>query len=169
MHHGTRARRLVAGLAIAVLAAACSSGTQAAGGAGVAANAASISIAVPSDGAQVSVPFDVQLDSSVPLGAPETGDHHAHLYFDSSTDAADYDIVYGTTWQVTRPLAPGPHTITVALANADHSLAGPTQKITVNVTGGGSGAGSGAGSAAPPADPGAGEPGTGLQLLSPRP
>lgn len=49
--------------------------------------------------------------------------------------SADYDIVYGTTWQVTRQLAPGEHTVTVALANPDHSLAGPTQQIRVVVGG----------------------------------
>ena len=47
----------------------------------------SISIASPADGATVSVPFDVQLDASVSIGEPETGNHHAHLYFDTGTDA----------------------------------------------------------------------------------
>jgi hypothetical protein len=124
-------------IVVALIVAACSSGGQAGapGGSGVAANGAAISITAPADGAEVSVPFDVQLDSTVSLGEPETGDHHAHLYFDTSTDAADYDIVYGTSSQVTRPLEPGQHTITVALANPDHSLAGPTQSITVTVTG----------------------------------
>jgi hypothetical protein len=94
-----------------------------------------IAFGSPADGAEVSIPFDVQLSSNVPLDAPETGEHHAHLYFDTGTDAADYDIVYGDSWQVTRSLSPGAHTITVALANPDHSLAGPTASITVNVTG----------------------------------
>jgi hypothetical protein len=92
-----------------------------------------IGFASPEGGASVAVPFDVELDSSVPLGEPETGNHHAHIYFDTAPGAADYDIVYGTTWQVTRQLAPGEHTLTVALANPDHSLAGPTQEITVVV------------------------------------
>jgi hypothetical protein len=117
--------------------AACSSGSQSGGGG----QAATISFAAPANGAQVTIPFGVQLDSSVPLGQPETGNHHAHLYFDTGTDAADYDIVYGNTWQVTRPLAPGKHTIIVALANPDHSLAGPTQTITVTVGGGAGGTG----------------------------
>ena len=111
----------------------------------------SISVASPADGATVSVPFEVQLDASVPIGQPETGNHHVHLYFDTGTDAADYDIVYGTTWQVTRDLAPGEHTIIAALANPDHSLAGPTQEINVTV----SGEGDGDGAAPPPASPAA--------------
>jgi hypothetical protein len=130
------------GLAILMLVAACSSGSQSTGGG--AAQSATIGFAAPTNDAQVTIPFDVQLDSSVPLGAPESGNHHAHLYFDTNTDSADYDIVYGNTWQVTRPLATGQHTIIVALANPDHSLAGPTQTITVTVGGSGGSGGSGA-------------------------
>jgi hypothetical protein len=131
---------------IVMVAAAC---TDAAGG-----NAGEQTIAIvsPADEATVSVPFDVQLESSVPIGEPETGNHHAHLYFDTDTNAADYDIVYSTTWQVTRDLAPGEHTIIVALANPDHSLAGPTQEIHVTVSGEG---GSGGGEAPAPASPAA--------------
>jgi hypothetical protein len=137
------------GVALAILVAACSgSATQAPGNGG---QAPTISLASPQNGAQVTIPFDVRIDASVPLGDPATGNHHAHLYFDTNTDAADYDIVYGTTAQVTRPLAPGPHTIIVALANPDHSLAGASQ--TVNVTVGPGGSGAPAGSAAPLVSP----------------
>jgi hypothetical protein len=104
-------------------------------------------VASPANGAEVSVPFDVRLESNVPLGDPGTGNHHAHLYFDTGTDAADYDIVYGNSWQVTRSLAPGTHTIIAALANPDHSLAGPQTTFTVTVSGSGSSGGS---SASPP-------------------
>jgi hypothetical protein len=141
-----RAGTLIAGILVAVMVAACGSGgtslyggtppSPAGGGAQAGAGGGSsdsISIATPADGATVTVPFDVQLDASVPLGPPESGEHHAHLYFDTDTSSADYDIVYGDTWQVTRQLTPGKHTITVALANPDHSLAGPTQSITVTV------------------------------------
>jgi hypothetical protein len=137
-----RHRGVVLGIAIAFAVAACSSGSQAAGGSG---QAATIGIAAPQNGAQVTIPFNVQLESNVPLGDPSTGNHHAHLYFDTNTDAADYDIVYGNSWQVTRSLAPGQHTIIVALANPDHSLAGPTQTINVTV-----GAGGGSGGSSPP-------------------
>lgn len=126
---------VIAGLVIAMVLAACSTGTQAVGDDAGGGGAPTIAIATPADGAEVSIPFDVQLESNVPLGEPETGNHHAHLYFDTNTDSADYDIVYGNSWQVTRSLAPGQHRITVALANADHSLAGPTQTITVTVAG----------------------------------
>lgn len=136
--------------------AACSVGAGDGADAGGGGDAATIGFTTPSDGATVSIPFDVELDASVPLDEPETGNHHAHLYFDTSTDSAEYDIVYGTTWQVERALSPGEHTITVALANPDHSLAGPTQEIQVVVDSEGGAeesgdAGSGSGSTPPPA------------------
>jgi hypothetical protein len=145
---------LLKGLALASIVAMVAVACSAAAGGN--AGEATISIASPADGATVSIPFDVQLESSVPIGEPDTGNHHVHLYFDTDTNAADYDIVYSTTWQVTRDLAPGEHTIIAALANPDHSLAGPTQEIHVTVSGsGGSGGGSGAPapSAAPSAAP----------------
>jgi hypothetical protein len=153
-------RTAVLTLAIAFLVAACSTGSQGAGGA---AQSMTVAFAAPQNGAQVTIPFDVRIDSSVPLGEPGTGNHHAHIYFDTGTDAADYDIVYGTTWQVTRPLAPGQHTLILALANPDHSLAGPTQTIMVTVGGGGQG-GSGApgASASPAAAPSAAPSGSGI-------
>lgn len=154
-----RSRPLVLGalaIAVAVVVAACSSGARGAGSGPQAAGGdgqTTIAFATPTDGAQLTIPFDVQLEASVPLGEPESGNHHAHLYFDTSTDAADYDIVYGTSWQVQRPLAPGQHTIIVALANPDHSLAGPTQAITVTV---GSGDAGGSGGAPTPVPTGLG-------------
>lgn len=125
---GSTLRALAIASVIAAIAAACAG--QAAGGDGA---GATIRLASPGDGATVSVPFDVRIEASVPLGAPETGNHHAHLYFDTTTDAGDYDIVYGNSATVSRPLTPGQHTIIVALANPDHSLAGPTQQLTVTV------------------------------------
>lgn len=154
MHRSVPLNKGIAlGIAIALLVAACGSASQAGGGS--ADQPATIALTAPTDGAQVTVPFDVQLDSSVPLGEPETGNHHAHLYFDTDTDSADYDIVYGNTAQVTRPLAPGQHTIIVALANPDHSLAGPTQTITVTVgeTGGSGGSGGSGASPSPVVTP----------------
>jgi len=143
--------RVAAALTLAIALAACTGGGSpgSSSSGSQAANGMTISLASPADGAQVSVPFAVTVDSSVPLGPPESGNHHAHLYLDSvTTNQADYDILYSNTWQVTRPLAPGKHTLIVALANPDHSLAGPQQSITVDVTGSGGGGGSGA-SAAP--------------------
>jgi len=146
----TPALALVLGLAIALVASACTVGA----GSGTDAEGSTIGFVTPSDGATVSIPFDVEIEADEPLGDPSTGNRHAHLYFDTSTDAADYDIVYGTSWQVTRPLEPGEHTIIVALANPDHSLAGPTQEIRVTIgdSGGGESEGGGVTTAPPPID-----------------
>jgi hypothetical protein len=147
----------VVGILVVLVAGACSAagstGGQGVGGTttdGQAADAATFAVSAPSDGATVTLPFEIRFDSSQPLGAPETGDHHVHVYFDTDTSAADYDIVYGTSEQVTRPLAPGQHTLIAALANPDHSLAGPTSAITITVGGGGT-AGSGTTQATPSA------------------
>jgi hypothetical protein len=141
-----RARTFSMGIALALVATACSVGADDAGD-------ASIGFVTPSDGATVSVPFDVEIEASEPLDEPTTGNRHAHIYFDSLSDnPADYDIVYGTTWEVTRELSPGEHTLIVALANPDHSLVGPQQEITVTVgEDGGEGADGDAGSDATPA------------------
>lgn len=163
-------RRTAAGFAIAILVAACSGGSSTAAPSngtsanGAVANAdAPITITAPADGAQVSLPFQVQVASNEAIGTPETGDHHVHLYYDTDTSAADYDIVYGTSWQVTRPLAPGAHTIIAALANPDHSLAGPTTTIHVTVTAAGAGARSSgpSGASAAPSAPASAPPAPG--------
>jgi hypothetical protein len=153
-------RGTLAAVAVALVVAACATGAGSPYGAadgavaaGGDAGTATIGFASPSDGAAVSIPFDVTLTSSVALGEPETGNHHAHLYFDTEPGGADYDIVYGGSWQVTRPLSPGEHTITVALANPDHSLAGPTDQIQVAVGDGDAGSGGGEAPAGAPSAP----------------
>jgi hypothetical protein len=131
----SRVRTLAAGavvLALALAVSACSAGVQAVDGDG---RELTFSVAAPADGAEVSIPFDVTVESSVSLGAPESGNHHLHLYFDTDTDSADYDIVYGDTAQVSRQLAPGEHTIIVSLRNPDHSDTGLSQTLSVVVTG----------------------------------
>jgi len=95
-----------------------------------------VAIAAPSDNAQVATSFEVQLDSSVPLGSPDTGRHHVHLYYDTPTPNGGYDLVYGDRAQVAA-LTPGTHTVLASLRNANHSDAGPRALITVTVGGGG--------------------------------
>jgi hypothetical protein len=133
MHSATHTPRfLIIAAVIGLVLVACNpgAGTGASDGGDL-----TLSISSPTDGAEVSVPFEIELDSNVALGAPETGDHHAHLYFDTDTSSDDYDLVYATTAEVTRELAPGEHTIIASLRNADHSDAGPSQQITVTIAG----------------------------------
>lgn len=131
---GSRVRLLLIG-AVALLAAACGEGgglgdDGAAGGGG---EGMTIGIASPADGADVTQPFTLKVTTSVPLDDPETGRHHVHVWFDGQE--ADYKINYTDTFQV-EGLPPGEHVITAALANADHSLAGPRSEVTVAVGGG---------------------------------
>ncbi len=95
-----------------------------------------VGIASPANGARVTVPFEVKLESNVPLGAPSTGEHHVHLYYDTRTPTGPYDLVYGKSFTV-KDLKPGRHTILASLRNADHSDAGPRRIITVVVVGAG--------------------------------
>jgi hypothetical protein len=140
-------RVLISGAAIALVLSACNVGAEPGAG-----DDLTLSIATPTDGAEVSLPFEVELESNVELGAPDTGNHHAHLYFDTDISSEDYDMVYGTTAEVTRELEPGEHTIIASLRNADHSDAGPSQEITVTVTAG-DGDGGDASESEPASDP----------------
>jgi hypothetical protein len=149
--HDTRRRRRLAFVALlatlALTALACSDDddtTTSAGGSGGGNGDMTISIADPGDGAQVGRSFDVSVDSSVPVGEPDTGRHHVHLYYDGNTAEGEYDIVYGTTATVDR-LDPGEHTIEAVIANPDHSTTDARDEITVTVgdEAGASGNGSG--------------------------
>jgi hypothetical protein len=132
-------RTLALGLALAFVLGACDVYALPAGGGSGGENSGDLTLSVtePADGAEVSIPFEVTLESDVALGPPESGNRHVHLFFDTDTDSADYDIVYGNTAQVTRELAPGEHTIIASLRNPDHGDAGPSQTISVIVTGSG--------------------------------
>jgi hypothetical protein len=132
----TRMRLVGAVLALGLVAAACSqAGASTGSGGGM-----SVSIVSPSDGATVSEPFTVKLDTSVPIGDPSTGEHHVHLCFDGAScdDLSGTVITYADSVQVST-LSPGTHTIEASLRNADHSDAGVSTQITITVSGGQSG------------------------------
>jgi hypothetical protein len=132
-------------LALGLLAAACSDDDDA--GATTEAGEMTISFADPTDGATVGSSFDVQVDSNVEFGEPDTGLHHVHLYYDGnrSDDQSDYDIVYGKSFTVDRDLGDGEHTVEAVIANADHSLTDVSDEITVMVSGAASGSDTGGG------------------------
>ena len=93
-------------------------------------NGMTLSITAPSDGAEVSVPFTVELDSSEELGATDTGLHHVHVYWDG--DESAFTLVEADSVEITD--APqGQHTLTAALHNADHTPAGVEVDITLTV------------------------------------
>jgi hypothetical protein len=106
-----------------------------------------LEITTPANGATVGPEFVVAVRANVRFGAPSTGLHHLHLYYDGQRQSGKYDIVYATSTKVTR-LAPGRHTIEAAIANPDHSLTSVKQLITVTV---GTGEPSGSQPPTPPA------------------
>jgi hypothetical protein len=141
---------LIAAVAFALLAAACSDEASAGGD-----GSATLDITTPADNAQVGSPFTVEVASNVALGDPTTGDHHVHLCFDGGDCDTEYSLVYGSTFEVDN-LTPGEHTIEASLRNADHSDAGVTDTITVTV---GSGTANDAGDDSPAPSPSEGTTG----------
>jgi hypothetical protein len=133
-----RIRILVVLSALLLLAAGCGgdsggSGDSAGGGSG---GGLSLRFVEPADGAQVSTPFTVKVEASVPLGTTESGKHHIHVWFDDN--ANDYQVVESDQVEVNSGnLAPGEHVIHASLRHANHSAAGAEAEQTVTVTGGG--------------------------------
>lgn len=98
-------------------------------------NGMSLSITAPDDGAEVSLPFTVEFDSSEELGPTEDGVHHVHIFWDG--DDSEYTVVEADNFEITD--APdGEHTLNASLRNADHSPAGVETEIAVTVGEGGS-------------------------------
>lgn len=124
--------RVMAVAAIGLLAAACGGDSDAATATGD--DGITLSITAPSDGAEVSVPFTVEVDSSEEIGATDTGLHHVHVYWDG--DESAFTLVETDSVEITD--APeGQHTLTASLHNADHTPAGVEVDITLTVGDGG--------------------------------
>jgi hypothetical protein len=127
-------------LALASVTAACSAGSAAGG-------EASVEITSPATGSEVGRSFEVVFDAGVPLGEPDTGRNHIHLYLDGGSE---YEIVYDETHSVTG-LDPGEHSLVAVVANADHSETDArSSAVVVEVTDADTGA-EGADGTAPPA------------------
>lgn len=108
-----------------------STATQAGGGGG----GPTVTIVAPTDGATITPPFTLTVESSDELGPTESGKHHVHLFFDG--DDSTYEVVEGNSVQVKADspalagLTPGEHTMDISLRNADHSPAGAETSIKV--------------------------------------
>lgn len=115
--------------ALAIVAAACGNDSSGAG------TIDAIDVTTPADGTTVGESFELDVDTGEPIGEPDTGSQHLHLYYDVEPGAEDYDIVYDLPF-TTRELSPGEHSIHVAVANGDHSLTDVRDDITVTVDAG---------------------------------
>jgi hypothetical protein len=90
-----------------------------------------VSIASPSNGAVVSDTFSVTM-ASTNFNLPAQGHYHVYLDNQASTEKMAYNPVSTVTFN---DVSPGTHTVTVRLANPDHTTMSPlvSQTITVNV------------------------------------
>jgi hypothetical protein len=106
------------------------------GGSGGGSGKMTVTVTQPTQGTTVTLPFKVTVASSVPLGDPNSGKHHVHIWFDNNTN--DYVMAFSTTATLTK--APtGSHVMHVSLRNADHSAAGADTQVTLMINAAGSG------------------------------
>lgn len=92
-----------------------------------------IEVVSPGPGDVVTVPFQVTVEASVPLGLASEGLHHMHIWFDDQVDA--YLAIEGPEAEITN--APdGEHQMHVSLHNADHSPAGAETSLPLVIRGG---------------------------------
>ncbi|MBI2238812.1 MAG: hypothetical protein HYU54_09870 [Actinobacteria bacterium] len=91
-----------------------------------------LSITSPIDGASVASPLKLVLSApGVEIGSPETGNMHFHVHID---DSKDYAVLTSAEGEIQVP--GGEHTITVVLAEPNHSETDTAASVTVAVTGG---------------------------------
>ena len=95
-----------------------------------------ISIVSPADGDEVTLPLEVEVDTSAEIAPEETGKDHWHLFVDG--EELEYTVETSNETMLD-DLSPGEHTINATLQHADHSSAGASDEITVIVTGGATG------------------------------
>ncbi|MBO3744656.1 hypothetical protein J5X84_01155 [Streptosporangiaceae bacterium NEAU-GS5] len=89
-----------------------------------------LSIITPENGDRVNEPFTLRFKSNVPIGPPASGKDHVHVFADGRE--SDYTVVTTTSF-VVKDLPVGTHRIGVTLEHADHSPAGATDEITVQI------------------------------------
>ena len=129
-----RLRPSIPYLVLVLTAVACGGGPADVGSGGPDADAQrNFTIASPDDGGTVESPLTLNFTSREPLGPPESGAFHVHVFFDGNED--EYEVVTTSTFEA-KGLSPGEHVIAASLRNADHSAAGVDDEITVTVVGG---------------------------------
>jgi hypothetical protein len=138
-----RASLLILPASLALVATGC--GADDGGGGGSGSGDPSVEILQPADGATLSLPFTLKVDSSEELGTTESGLNHVHLYFDGNDDTyevledpADEEIQISPDSPALEGIEPGEHTLEISLRNADHSAAGAEDEINVTIQGSGS-------------------------------
>jgi len=92
-----------------------------------------VEVTSPVPEAAVTVPFEVRVEASVPLGSSTDGLHHLHIWF--GDDLETYLVVEENVVQIN--YAPdGGQVMHVSLRNHDHSAAGVETSIPLAISGG---------------------------------
>lgn len=97
-----------------------------------------VEIDSPAEDAEVGLPFTIELTTNAELGPPESGLHHAHVFFDGDMD--NFEIVDAETWEIAAdsPIAAGIETgervLNVTLHTANHEPVGAQDEITIQLT-----------------------------------
>jgi hypothetical protein len=92
-----------------------------------------VTITSPSEGDVVSLPFEITVEASVPLGTADTGLHHVHVWFGDDIDS--YFVVEGNSAEVTGAPA-GQQVMHASLRHADHTEAGAETAVSIVIGGG---------------------------------
>lgn len=87
----------------------------------------------PATGDVVGLPFEVLINTSAPLGPPDEGLHHIHIWF--GDDVAAQTIGEDRVIRINN--APdGQHDMHISLRHADHSAAGADITVRITISGG---------------------------------
>jgi hypothetical protein len=100
-----------------------------------------IEIVSPSDGAEVGLPFTIELSTNAELGPPDSGLQHAHVFVDG--DMSNFEIIDSETWEigadspVLAGVEAGERVLNVTLHTANHEPLGAEHEVTIQLTEGG--------------------------------
>lgn len=100
-----------------------------------------IEIMSPSDGAEVGLPFTIELSTNAELGPPDSGLQHAHVFVDG--DMSNFEIIESETWQIGADspilagVEAGERVLNVTLHTANHEPLGAEHEVTVQLSEGG--------------------------------
>jgi hypothetical protein len=135
-----RAAALVAGLALVTVACGDDSDTS-----DVAAPEGdgefTLEIVSPSDGAEVGLPFTIELSTNAELGPPDSGLQHAHVFVDG--DMSNFEIIDSEAWEIDADspilagVEAGERVLNVTLHTANHEPLGAEHEVTIQLTEGG--------------------------------
>jgi hypothetical protein len=100
-----------------------------------------LEIVSPSDGAEVGLPFTIELSTNAELGPPDSGLQHAHVFVDG--DMSNFEIIDSEAWEIGADspilagVEAGERVLNVTLHTANHEPLGAEHEVTIQLTEGG--------------------------------